>query len=37
MSKVKGGEKEKWKHAIDPLTAADLTDEEGEFVLFLSS
>lgn len=30
MSKVKGGEEEKWKHAIDPLTQADLKVEEGE-------
>lgn len=30
MSKVKGAEAEKWKHAIDPLTEADFNVEEGE-------
>lgn len=38
MSKVKGAEEEKWKHAIYPLTQADLRVEEGEpqFSLFVS-
>lgn len=38
MSKVKGAEEEEWKHAIDPLTQADLRGEEGEpqFSLSLS-
>lgn len=30
MSKVKGSEEKKWKHAIGPLTLADHTVEEGE-------
>lgn len=36
MSKVKGAEEEKWKHAIDPLTMANLRVEEGEPQLSLS-
>lgn len=36
MSKVKGAEEEKWKHAIDPLTHADLRVEEGEAQFSLS-
>lgn len=35
MSKVKGAEEQKWKHAIDPLTLADLTVEEGGTPVFL--
>lgn len=30
MSKVKGAKQEEWKHAIDPLTKADLRGAQGE-------